>query len=95
MIWTVAATPTALARASIALETIAPRAGRAREVLAATRLTRGRAVSVRALRRVAAGRSERLVLIPYDDEVSRDPQHVSESTGHALTALGSLLRRNP
>lgn len=95
VIWTVAATPTALARAGTALETIAPRAGRAREALVATRLTTGRAVSVRALRRVAAGRCERLVLISYDDEVTRDPQHVSDSAGHALTAVGSLLRRNP
>lgn len=95
VIWTVAATPIALTRASIALDTIAPRAGRAREALAATRLTQGRLVSVRALRRVAAGRCERLVLIPYNDEAARDPQHAGDATRHALTALGSLLRRNP
>jgi MinD-like ATPase involved in chromosome partitioning or flagellar assembly len=95
IIWTVAATPTAVARASVALDTIAPPPGRAREALAAARLTPGRAVSVRALRRVAAPRCERLVLMPYDERVAHDPQHVDECARHALTALGSVLRSNP
>jgi MinD-like ATPase involved in chromosome partitioning or flagellar assembly len=95
IIWTLAATPTAVARASIALDTIAPRPGRAREALAAARLTPGRTVSVRALRRVAERRCERLVLMPYDERVAHDPQHGGDSARHALTALGSVLRSNP
>jgi hypothetical protein len=95
IIWTLPATPTAVACASVALGTIAPPPGGAREALAAARLMPGRTVSVRALRRVATRRCERLVLIPYDERVAYDPEHAGDSARHALTALGSVLRTNP
>jgi MinD-like ATPase involved in chromosome partitioning or flagellar assembly len=94
VIWTIAATATAAMRGTLALETIAPPAGRAREILAATCVRPGRGVSVRTMRRLAAARCERLVLVPYDDGVARDARHISNATAHALAAIGAVLRRD-
>lgn len=94
VIWTVPATATAAMRATLALDTIAPPTGRAREVLAAVSVRPGRGVSVRTMRRLSAARCERLVLVPYDDAVARDARHISNATSHALAAIGAVLRKD-
>jgi MinD-like ATPase involved in chromosome partitioning or flagellar assembly len=95
VIWTLAATATASARAALAFDTIAPAPGQAREALAAVCVRPDRAVTVRALRRLAAGRCDRLVVFPHDQNVAHDPEHVGPAALHALTALGAVLRRDP
>jgi hypothetical protein len=83
LIWTIPATPRGLAAGEAQLE-VAPPAGRAREVLAATAITpRGR-VPVRALRKLARHRCEQLVLIPHDD---------ADAAIRAVTGLAPVLRR--
>ena len=92
IIWTTPATTAGLARARVMLTSqVAPPAGRCREALAAVGMTPTPAASVRALRCLARGRCERLVLIPHD---ARTASRGTEAAGtlRALTALGSFLR---
>jgi hypothetical protein len=94
MLWTLPATPTGLARARAVLDSPAmPAAGRSLEVLVATaHRFGGSAVRVRALRRLAKRRCERLILISHSDRAARgepDP----ESFARPLRGLAPTLRR--
>lgn len=94
MIWTVAATPTGLARAQTHLTAaMAPTKGRWREMLAATAIVPRPLVAVRALRQLARGRCERLVLIPHDERLAHGAQRGSAATNRALAGLARTLRR--
>ena len=47
---------------------------------------------VRSLRRLAAKRCDRLVLVPYSEPLARGQRSDDERTRRALTALGTTLR---
>jgi hypothetical protein len=94
IIWTVAATPTGLARARAHLTaSVPPAEGRRREMLAAAAIVPRPLVPVRALRQLARRRCERLVLIPHDSRLARGAQSASETTNRALAGLARTLRR--
>jgi hypothetical protein len=96
IIWTVPATPIGLTRGRAQLAAdVSPTAGRWCEVLAATATTPRPLVSVRALRKVARHRCDRLVLIPHSEALARGERVVSDSTSRALTGLAATLRRDP
>jgi hypothetical protein len=96
IIWTLPATPVGLTRgqAQFAAD-VTPTPGRWREVLAATATTPRPLVSVRALRKVARQRCDRLVLIPHSAALARGEQGASDATSRALTGLAATLRRDP
>jgi hypothetical protein len=91
VLWTLPARADALARAEALWHTeMAPRPGRWREALVASVIDGRPSVSVRALRRLAATRCERLVLVPYVDA----PAGCHAPHGglaRALGAIGALL----
>ena len=94
IVWTVAATPTGLARARAHLTAgVAPPEGRGREMLAAAAIVPRPLVPVRALRQVARRRCERLVLIAHDERIARGAHRASETTNRALAGLARTLRR--
>ena len=94
ILWTIPATPAGVARAAALLDSdVLPPAGRALEVLVAIARQPRSPVSVRALRRLAGQRCERLVLIPHSDAVARDELVVDEPVVHALAGLAPALRR--
>jgi hypothetical protein len=72
-----------------------PPAGAAVEVLVATATARRPRASVRDLRRLAAKRCERLVLIGHSDAAARGERVVDESVARALAGLATALRRRP
>jgi len=92
IIWTVAATPTGLARARAHLTAgVAPAQGRRREMLAVAAIVPRPLVPVRALRQVARRRCERLVLIAHDERLARGAHSASETTNRALAGLARTL----
>jgi cellulose biosynthesis protein BcsQ len=94
IIWTVAATPTGLARAQAHLTAgAAPTEGRRREMLVAAAIVPRPLVPVRALRQLARRRCERLVLIAHDERLARGASSTSETTHRALAGLARTLRR--
>ena len=98
ILWTLPATPAALARAQALLDSdVLPRPGRWRELLAATALDRR--ADAPACARCATSprqRCDRLVLIPHSDALARgDVAHGSEQLNRALTGLAPILRSAP
>ena len=94
ILWTIPATPGGVARAAALLGSdVLPPAGRSQEVLVAIACQPRAPVSVRALRRLAGQRCERLVLIPHSDAVARGEPLVDEPIAHALAGLAPALRR--
>ena len=94
ILWTTAATPAGLARARSLLDSdLMPAAGRSVEALVATALQRSSQASVRALRRLAARRCERLVLIPHSAAAARGELSSDDSAAHALAGLAPTLRK--
>lgn len=96
IIWTLPATTTAVARAGLLLASDAlPPPGRAREALVVSALDRTARPSVRALRRLAARRCERLVLSPRSDALARgELAERDERMLRALSGLAPMLRRS-
>jgi hypothetical protein len=96
ILWTLPATPAASARAHVLLGSDAlPVPGRARELLVAIASRPRPNASVRALRRLAATRCERLVLVPHSDRLARGDLTGDERLRRALTGLATTLRRTP
>ena len=95
ILWATAATPAGLTRARALLESdVMPVPGRTIELLAATGLEpRARVVSVRSLRRLAAQRCERLILIPHSTTAARGEATADAGVAHALSGLAVTLRR--
>ena len=95
ILWTLRASKDAVARARLLLASDAlPAPGRRREVLVALAADRRSSASVRALRRLAAQRCERLVLAPYSDAVARgDLANPSQRLDRTLTGIAPILRR--
>src|SRR5262249_41709956 len=94
IIWTVTADLAAVARARQLMASDAlPTPRRCGEVLVAAARDAGARVSVRALRRLAAQRCERLVLAPHSDELARgDFTDAPAALGRTLAGIGHLLR---
>jgi hypothetical protein len=92
IVWTIPATPLGLASGRARLD-LAPPPGRCPEVLVATAILPQPRVSVRALRKLARGRCEQLVLIPHDDALARGQHTASDATRGAITAMAPTLRR--
>jgi hypothetical protein len=95
IIWTLPASPMALARARVLLASDAlPAPGRWREALAVSALDQGPRASVRALRRLAAPRCDRLVLCPYSHALAKgEVPEPDEGLLRALSGVASFLRR--
>lgn len=96
VIWTVPATPSGLASARLLLESaVLPRPGHAREILVALARETKPGVRVRALRRIAQPRCERLVLMPYSRSLAQSEATASLDEGirRALAGLAATLRR--
>lgn len=95
IVWTVTATGAAVARAGLLVVSDAlPRPGRWHEVLVAVARERRPSASVRALRRLAAQRCERLVLAPHSDALPRgDLADPSAHLDRTLTGIAHVLRR--
>jgi hypothetical protein len=91
IVWTLTASPPAIARATSLWEAgIAPAPGLRREALVASVTDRRQTTSVRALRRLAAERCERLVMAPFSAELARG-EHDVEPLWRVLSALGAWL----
>jgi hypothetical protein len=93
IIWTLPATPTGLARGASQLNAAMTTAGRWHEALAASATVTRPLASVRALRRLARERCDRLVLIPHDEGLARGEKSTSDRAGDALTGIAPLLWR--
>lgn len=91
VVWTIPATPVALAVGQSQLA-VAPPAGRSPEVLAATAVTPHPRVPVRALRKLARSRCRQLMLIPYDEALAHGRHTSSEATLRAVAAMAPTLR---
>jgi hypothetical protein len=91
IVWTIPATPLGLAAGQAQLN-LAPPAGRSLEVLTATAITPQPRVSVRALRKLARPRCERLVLIAHDDALARGEHTACDPTLRAVAAMAPTLR---
>jgi len=92
-IWSMPATPAGLARARAVLDSdLLPPAGRTAEILVATAHSTKPDVSVRALRRLASDRCERLVLIPHSAAAARGERIADDATARALAGLAPTLR---
>jgi hypothetical protein len=94
ILWTVTAARTAVARARVLFASGAlPPPGRWRETLVALELERGPRASVRALRRLAAHRCERLVLAARSDALADGELPATDSRlSRTLTTLARALR---
>jgi MinD-like ATPase involved in chromosome partitioning or flagellar assembly len=94
ILWSTPATRAGIARAAALLASdVLPPAGRSLEVLVAIAHQPRPPVSIRALRRLANRRCDRLVLIPYSAAAARGEHAVDEPIVHALTGLACALRR--
>ena len=95
ILWTLKASRNAVARARLLLASdalLTP--GRRHEVLVALAADRRSSVSVRALRRLAAQRCDRLVLGHYSDVVARgDLANPSDCLDRTLIGIAPILRR--
>lgn len=96
VVWTLPATDPALARAAVLLEaSTLPAPGSRREVLVAIATQPAARASVRALRRVAQRRCDRLVLVPHSTALARGQLgHGAQDVARTLTGLASVLRSN-
>lgn len=93
ILWTTPASAGGLARARSLLDSdLTPPTGRCVEALVATAVQTRSRVSVRALRRLAAQRCERLILIPHSDTAANGELSRDESVAHALAGLAPTLR---
>jgi hypothetical protein len=73
-----------------------PAPGRRGEVLAALATGRRPSVSVRALRRLAGERCERLVLAPHSEALARgEVREASDTLARALMCIAHVIRRHP
>jgi Flp pilus assembly CpaE family ATPase len=96
ILWTLPATPTELVRARVLFAADAlPRPGRARETLIAIATRPRPRASVRALRRLAAQRCDRLVLVSHSEPLARGDLSGDERLRRALTGLAPALRPRP
>lgn len=97
IVWTVSASAAAAAHARSLLASDAlPPPGRRGEVLAALTTDRHPSVSVRALRRLAAERCDRLVLAPHSEALARgDLTDGSRTLSRALMGIAHVVRRHP
>jgi hypothetical protein len=95
ILWTVTAERAAVVRARTLFSSGAlPTPGRWREVLVALKLERRRDASVRALRRLAFQRCERLVLAPHSDALANGELPASDTRlSRTLISLAYTLRR--
>lgn len=94
VVWTLPATPIGLASAALLLDSdVLPAPGRVPEIIVATAREPRAGVSVRALRRLAARRAERLVLIPHSAALARGATDIDEPIKRALTGLAPILRK--
>jgi hypothetical protein len=94
IIWTLPASVTCVASAHLLLtSTVLPPAGGARELLVGVARDGHATVRVRALRRLAHMRCERLVLVPYSPALARGDAVAAGEITSALTGLASALRR--
>ena len=86
----------AVARARVLFASGAlPPQGRWREILVALQLERGQRASVRALRRLASQRCERLVLAAHSDVLTEAELPAADSRmSRTLTGLAHTLRRD-
>jgi hypothetical protein len=92
-LWVVPATPHGVGRAQALFESeVLLPAGRSVEALVATGHAARPRVSVRALRRLARVRCERLVLVPCSDAPVRGGAAVDDAMVHALEGLAPTLR---
>jgi Flp pilus assembly CpaE family ATPase len=93
ILWTVPASGAGLARARALFDSdVMPKVGGAAEVMVAIAHTGRPSVSVRAFRRLAARRCERLILVPRNDAAVRGERLVDESVTRALDGLAPSLR---
>jgi Flp pilus assembly CpaE family ATPase len=94
ILWSTPATRAGVARAAALLGSdVLPPAGRSLEVLVATAHQPRPPVSIRALRRLATRRCDRLILIPHSAATARGEGAVEEPIVHALTGVARALRR--
>jgi MinD-like ATPase involved in chromosome partitioning or flagellar assembly len=92
-LWVVPATPHGVGRAQALFESkVLLPAGRSVEVLVATGRAGRPRVSVRALRRLARVRCERLVLVPCSDAPVHGGAAVDDAMVHAFEGLAPILR---
>lgn len=92
-LWSMPASSAGLARARAILDSdLLPPAGRTAEVLVATAHSPRPDVRVRALRRLAAGRCERLILIPHSAAAAHGERTTDEATVRAIAGLAPTLR---
>ncbi len=95
VLWSMPATLAGVSRARALLDSDAmPSSGACAEVLVATARQVSPRVSVRALRRLAAGRCDQLILIPRNEAAARGERVADEAVAHALAGLGPTLRRH-
>lgn len=93
ILWTVPASGAGLTRAQALFDSdVMPKVGGAAEVMVAIAHIGRPSVSVRALRRLAASRCERLILVPHNDAAARGERLVDESVTRALAGLAPSLR---
>jgi hypothetical protein len=94
LIWTVTATRAAVAHARQLIASDAlPVPGPRREGLVAIAVDRRTRCTVRALRRLASHRCERLVLAPHSDALARGEfTETSAALGRTLAGIGHILR---
>jgi Flp pilus assembly CpaE family ATPase len=97
IVWTVSASAAAIAHAtSLVASDALPAAGRRREVLVALVTERRPGARVRALRRLAGERCERLVLVPHSEALARgELADASGTLSRALMGIGHVIRRQP
>jgi Flp pilus assembly CpaE family ATPase len=96
ILWTVPASGAGLAQARALFDSeVMPQSGDAGEIMVAIAPAArpSVSVSVRALRRLATRRCERLILVPYNDAAARGERLVDESVKRALAGLAPSLRR--
>src|SRR5207249_4204333 len=95
IIWTLPATTLGLARARLLFASAAmPPTGRWSEALVAAAVGHGPRPTVRALRRLAPRRCERLVLAPYSESLAHGQlADTDERILRALAGLAPVLRR--
>lgn len=94
LIWTLPATSAGLVSALLLFDSdVLPPPGRVPEIVVATAREPRASASVRALRRLAARRAERLVLIPHSAALARGESVLDEPIKRALTGLAPTLRK--
>ena len=95
-LWSMPASTIGIARTRAVLDSdVMPPPGRSIEILVAIAHSRRPRVSVRALRRLAAERCERLVLIPHSDSAANGEPVDDDAIARALDGLAPTLRSRP